>query len=280
LIVAAGCGDARLQPADSPTGPREDAALDFDPLTAGTITGQVTWTGDVPAVAPLTGWVNVLVEGSGGDKVVRANPHAPDVDPQTNGVRQAVVLLRGVDPRRAKPWDQPPVRVEQRDYRLHIRQGAVDSPHGFVRRGDPVEMVSTQSVFHSLHAGGAEFFTLAFPDPHQPRVRRLDKQGHVELTSAAGYFWMRAYLFVDEHPYYTRTDAEGRFALTQVPPGRYELVCWLPNWHLAHQERNADSGLVTRLRFHPPVELVQPVTLGKGETQALAFAVSTAAFPR
>ena len=50
----------------------------------------------------------------------------------------------------------------------------------------------------------------------------------VELTSGAGHYWMRAYLMVAEHPYYALTNADGRFVLPQVPPGRYEIVCWLP----------------------------------------------------
>jgi hypothetical protein len=165
------------------------------------------------------------------------------------------------------------VRVEQRDYRLHVRQGDGDATVGFVRRGDPVTMVSLDSQFHSLHADGAAFFTLTFPDPHQPRRRRLEKNGVVELTSAAGHFWMRAYLFVDEHPYYTQTDADGRFTLAQVPPGHYDVVCWLPNWNPQRHERDPESGHVTRLYFQPALECVQPVTLAPGE--ALELQLST-----
>ena len=131
------------------------------------------------------------------------NPNKPRVDPHTRGVGNAVVFLRGVDPQRARPWDHPPVCVEQADYRIEIRQGQAHSAYGFVRRGERVEMVSTQEAFHSLHAGGAAFFTLAFPDPNEPCSRHLNEKGVAELTSAAGYFWMRGYLFVDDHPYYT-----------------------------------------------------------------------------
>src|SRR5262249_7479941 len=143
------------------------------------------------------------------------NPNAPAIDAQTRAVRGAVVFLRGIDPRRARPWDLPAVRVVQQGQRFHVRQGADDGAVGFVRRGAAVEMMSADGVFHSLHAGGAAFFTLTFPDPDRPRTRRLDQPGVVELTSAAGYFWMRGYLFVDDHPYYVRTDTDGRFRLEQ-----------------------------------------------------------------
>src|SRR5262249_22989497 len=37
----------------------------FDPATAGTIRGHVTWDGDLPAVPPLRGWTDVGPEDGG-----------------------------------------------------------------------------------------------------------------------------------------------------------------------------------------------------------------------
>src|SRR5262249_40869073 len=148
------------------------------------------------------------------------------------------------------------VVVEQRLQRFLVRQGQIDGHIGFVRRGDAVAMVSRDTFFYSLHADGAAFFTLAFPDPEKPLTRRLTEKGLVELTSGAGSFWMRAYLFVDDHPYYARTDGQGRFTLEQVPPGNYELVCWLPSWRVERQERDPETGQVSRVFFRRPVEIV------------------------
>src|SRR5439155_25547234 len=156
-----------------------------------------------------------------------------------------------------------------------VRQGGGAGNVGFVRRGDAVEMVSGQEVFHSLHASGAAFFTLAFPDAGDVACRRFEENGQVELTSAAGYYWMRGYLFVDEHPYYTRTDGEGRFTLANVPPGPCEVVCWLPDWREAHHERDPESGLVTRLTFRPPLEIVRPIKLTEGGARTVDFPITT-----
>ena len=38
--------------------------------------------------------------------------------------------------------------------------------------------------------------------------------------------WMRAYLFVMEHPYFAVTDEQGRFVIKGLPPGEYELEAW------------------------------------------------------
>jgi len=38
--------------------------------------------------------------------------------------------------------------------------------------------------------------------------------------------WMRAYIFVMEHPFFAITDAKGRFQIKNLPPGEYTLATW------------------------------------------------------
>jgi hypothetical protein len=161
-----------------------------------------------------------------------------------------------------------------RDCQFHVIQGLDESAIGFVRRGEPVQMVSADSHFHMLHADGAVFWNFAFPDPGMPLSREVEKKGIVELSSGAGYFWMRAYLFIDDHPYYARTDKEGRFTLSQVPPGRYEVVCWLPNWREARHERDPETGMISRLYFEEPITAIQTVVIGNNERARIHFTLS------
>ncbi len=279
FLGSLGCGDGSLPAADEPAEPSPNAASRFDPTTTATVCGQVSWQGKVPVVEPYHATI-FAGDGSLRAKLVEDNPHAPQVDPRSKGVGNAVVFLRGIDCQRARPWDLPSVEVEQRDYHLQVRQGGQTSPYGFVRRGEPISMVSRQPVLHSLHVRGAAFFALMFPDPDQPCTRRLREAGLVELSSGAGYYWMRGYLFVDDHPYYARTDAAGRFQLPQVPAGRYEVVCWIPNWLEEHHDRDPESGQVSRMTFRPPLEQVQPVVVEPGQTRTLSFTVSADLFPR
>jgi hypothetical protein len=279
IVFFLGCADDPLPSDEPPSTPTVLGAL-FDPQSTGTVAGQVVWSGPIPTVPPIVAPVSPQVELQGGPWQRWPNPNAPVVDAATGGVHNAVIYLRGVDPRRAKPWDLPPVVVEQRDYHFHVLQGESDSRVGFVRQGDGVEMVSRQQAFHSLHADGAAYFTLAFPDPDQPTQRRLHKSGLVELSSAAGCFWMRAYLLVAEHPYLCRTDANGRFTLSDVPVGEYEAVCWLPNWNESRHDRDSETTLICRLFFQPPVELAKPVKIRPGQSQNLSFTISATAFQR
>jgi hypothetical protein len=135
-------------------------------------------------------------------------------------------------------------------------------------------MASAQPRFHILQARGASFFSLAFPVGGQACRRTLAKRGTVELTSGTGCFWMRGYLFVDDHPYYARTDHAGRFMLPQVPAGTYELVCWLPNFCEAEHERDAETGLICRIAYRPPLTRVKSVTVPARQTTTAHFRLS------
>jgi hypothetical protein len=279
-LAAFGCGESEPQSTGHVNAPPRPAASAFDPETAGTVTGRVTWTGPLPNVPPFEVRAFIPAGKPGQPRLIRENPNAPSIDPSGRGVGSAVVYLRGVPAEKARPWDHAPVRVEQRDRRLHVVQGGTDARVGFVRTGDEVEMVSRDEQFHSLHAGGATFFTLTFPDPGRPRKRRLPSRGVVELSSAAGCYWIRAYLFVDEHPYYARIDAQGRFRLDGVPPGRYEVICWHPSWVEERHDRDPETSLITRVFFRPPVERQQQIELPPRGSVTAAFALSTADYER
>lgn len=271
--VCAGCEESPLPPAPVSI-PSADTGTAFDAGSAGTITGSVCWEGAVPKLPPYDAPVSPAAEQAGGARKTWNNPNLLQVEPGTHGVGNAVVFLRGVDPRRSRPWDLPPVRVAIRDYQFQVSQGASTGPYGFVRRGAEVKMASEQLLFHILQARGAGFFSFTFPVGGQACRRTLSRSGVVELTSGTGCFWMRSYLFVDDHPYYVRTDHAGRFTLPQVPAGTYDLVCWLPSWHEAEHERDADTGLVCRLSFRPPLVRTQTVTVRAGKTTTGRFQVA------
>jgi hypothetical protein len=259
-IAVIGCDAPRMPPpgeSAAPAHPSSPVAHDS------VLSGRVVWAGTAPQVAPVTA-LRIRADGSV-IPVTRPDPNIPAIGPD-GGVNGAVVFLRGVDSAKARAWDMPPVTVEMHDDRPMIRQG--DGPLtnvGFVRRGDPITIVSRQPLFHALRARGAAFWTITLPDPDHPRTRRLEETGVIELSSGAYYFWMTGYLWVCEHPYYAATDATGRWTLKGVPPGDYELVAWLPDWRTERQERDPETGRIARYIFKPPMEVTQRVVVGGKE---------------
>jgi hypothetical protein len=277
VAILSGCDVSPSMPETLEAVPVE-IGQDFDSTTAGTICGQVTWQGALPEVAPYRAPLSPGNEHPGQTRREWPNPNAPRIDPDTMAVAGAVMFLRGVDSRRARPYDHPPVRIELRDYQIHVCQGECENSSGFVRRGDTIRMVSRQPIYHSLRVRGAAFFARAFPDAERPCSERLDSAGVVELSSGCGHFWMQARLFVDDHPYYTHSDAAGRFTLSQVPPGTYELVCWLPSWYEASRELDAETALICRLTFRPAVEITQTIQLAPRQTRTVPVRISAQHF--
>jgi hypothetical protein len=281
LFFLAGCEKTPAWDLETAAPPSVERIDNFDPATAGTIAGRVAWSGPVPSVAAFHAPVSAGTEWGSGPRIAWPNPNAPVVDPASGGVCEAVVFLRGVDPRRARPWHHKPVRVELVGYRFQVLQGEAEHRAGFVRRGDTIQVASRQEHFDSLQARGANFFSMALPDAGPMHQRPLDRAGIVELSSGAGHFWMRTYLFVAEHPYLAWTDAAGRFSLSQVPPGDYELVCWHPSWLKADHERDTETAHISAMTFRPAVETMRRVCLDPaGEMVDLDFTLSREVFEK
>lgn len=264
-ILAAGCdGEAAspMQPTSEP--PPIAIGTEFNPATAGTVTGRVTWKGPLPLVPEFPHHVP-QPDGSYAFRTAE-NPNRPQINPKNRAVAGVVVRLEGIDPKVARPWDLPPVSVVVGESRITVVQGGERRRVGFVRRGDSVTVASVEPMYHILRGRGDAFFSLTLPKPDQPVTRALSKAGRVELSSGSGQYWASADLFVAEYPYFTVTDASGRFTLGGVPPGRWKLTAWMPGWEGAKMERDPDSTVVTRMTYSPPVEQSLSVEPAPGQS--------------
>lgn len=271
LVLIVGCQDALPRPAESPSVVVPALATRFHADACGDIEGRVIWHGPIPEVPAF----KVVTNGIDSRKhllgLTPANPNTPRINAEGKSIQDAVVFLRGVEPALSRPWNHPAVRVEQQDLRLKVMQGEQLVRTGFVRQGEEISTTSSDPVFHMLQARGAAFFSCPFVERDQETRRRLDRPGLVELGSGAGYYWMNAYLFVDYHPYYVCTDADGRFRIDQVPPGRYQLACWHPNWQVLRRDRDPETGLISRITFAPPLEQSAKVEVTPGRSTRVDF---------
>ncbi len=275
LFGLIGCADDSTPDLVAPPrdlAPAAAAGAAFDANTCGTIEGRVVWDSAIPDVEPLRTFHAVDNPGPGGKFLTfEENPFRPLVDPEGRGLQDAVVYLRDVDARRARPWRHDPVLVEIVGRRIQVVQGGTTGRVGLVLRGASIEVVNRDHEYHSLRARGAAFFCLPLAEPDRPSRRRLDQAGVVRLFSGAGYAWMHANLLVADHPYYARTDARGGFRLEDVPAGSYEAVCWMPSWVIDRVEREPESGFATRLVFASPIERSATVTVAARQTSTLNF---------
>lgn len=266
LLAVAGCGreyrDETPTQAPPPATPPGPAAT----LPTGAVVGRVTWAGEIPTVPPING----LVRDRDGSKWANVPNHfAPRIDPTSKAIAGAVVWLSGIEPAKSKPWPYPPLTVEVREFRLRAVQGEQANHVGFVRVGDDVELKSVDVEFQMIRARGAAFFTVPFSTANAVARRKIDRTGHVEFTSGAGYFWSAADVFACEHPYFAVTDSEGKVRFDHVPPGEYEAVGWLRNWAMTGTDRDPETGRTMRLIFADPFTVRGRVTVPNGGTAAV-----------
>ena len=272
FLLSAGCSSDLLVLENGQNDPPATIGTAFDSSKAGVVSGRVTWAGPIPNTPPFL-YGAPRGDGAGFEFRTAENPNRPLIDTKTRAVRDAVVFLRKIDLATSRAWDLSPVRVEIGNGQIGVVQGERRGRAGFVRRGEEVAISSTESRYHVLRGRGDSFFSLALPESNRPVKRLLGNAGRVELSSGSGLYWARADLFVSDHPYFTLTDTNGRFAFDRVPVGKVEVVVWLPGWQAARAERDPDSTQVVRQMYTAPIERADSVVIDRGNPSELVFSV-------
>lgn len=140
-----------------------------------------------------------------------------------------------------------------------------------------LQMKSSDAVLHTVHMDGAATYNLPFPFPNQVISRDLPTVGFVNLKCNGGHTWMNAEMLVVSHPYYAVTDDSGRFQLSEVPAGEYEIMAWHEGWGVARQEGSFDvltERRVERPVFTPPRTWERKVSVMPNSEAVVNFVIS------
>lgn len=207
----------------------------------GTITGTVKWSGPMPHLASMTIFKDQQICDPESAKT--RDLERLVVGPQ-QGVANTVVFLKDISG--GKPMDIPPQRRSINQKRCRYE------PHVLlVPATGTLQMKSSDAVLHTIHMDGAATYNLPFPFPDKVISRNMPTVGLVNLKCNGGHTWMNAELLVVPHPYYAVTDETGKFELSDVPPGKYQLVAWHEGWGIARQEGAFD--VLTEKRVQRPI---------------------------
>ncbi len=233
----------------------------------GTISGTVKWTGPRPHLTrlPITKDPQICDPDSEKSRDLERLIISPQ-----GGVANTVVYIKEIS--RGKDFDLPPARrfLDQKHCRYE--------PHILlVPANGTLDMKSSDATLHTIHMEGAATYNLPFPFPNQVISRTMPSPGVVNLKCNGGHVWMNAELFVARHPYYTVTDAEGKFELTNVPAGQYVLVAWHEGWEVAKQESMFDvltEKRVERPIFSDPRIMEKSVSVGASANAVVDFLLS------
>jgi len=143
------------------------------------------------------------------------------VNQETRGIQNVLIVL-DIPEGKAAPLMKPDLNNQGCVFVPHLQWASKDSTL-LIKNSDP--------AVHNVHALRQDVtaFTVTI-EPGAPPVRRpLVETGFYKIDCDR-HLWMRAWIYVSEHPYVAVTDTGGRFVLTEIPPGSYDLRAWHEGW--------------------------------------------------
>jgi plastocyanin len=260
LIVAAlSCGKGK-EPSKEEQGEDDNA-----PQTSTAASG--TSTASAPAAAPAAAPVSAdAATVTGVIKLAAAAPAMPNIqmsaDPycqsqhSTPAKDEEVVVGPGGElanvfvyvknaPAGNYPPPSTPVVLEQKGCQYHPHVNAVQV-------GQPLEIKNDDSTLHNVHAMPTvnAQFNEGQPVQGMTSTKKFDKP---ELTpfriKCDVHGWMKSYMAVMPHPFYSVSQMNGSFSIANLPPGNYTIVAW-------HEKYGQQE---------------QQVTVGPKESKAVSF---------
>lgn len=212
----------------------------------GTITGRVALVGPLPkpkgynlTTLPDPIYCGRISDGKGW-RLLQPFQTGP------GGVfRGVVVYLETVE--RGKPFADEPPRIEARDCRFLPFVNLVRDRHQLtVVNLDPA--MHDIQAYETSHLGPRVLFNVPLPIsqryPHEAGLSahfhkhyegepitstiHMTKGRQVFVMQCGFHAYMESWALVQDHPYYTLTDENGRFELTGVPSGNYRIKIWHP----------------------------------------------------
>jgi len=100
--------------------------------------------------------------------------------------------------------------------------------------GQPLKMRNSDETLHNIHPRPVvnEGFNVGQPRKGMETEKKFDKPETFFPVSCDVHPWMRAYIAVFDHPFFTTTKDDGSFEIPNVPPGEYEIEAQHPTLKL------------------------------------------------
>ena len=215
-LVIAGCGGGgdSTEPAASSSTPEPAAAEPSAPIGSATITGTVSFDGEVPAKSRvrLDADCSALHEG-----VVMSDNIMVD---NGNLANVFVYVKEGLGDRTFTPPAEPVV---------FDQQGCMYTPHVFgVQVGQTLKILNSDPFLHNINAQAETNrpFNFGMPKKGDERERSFRVPEIMVHIKCDVHPWMGAYAGVVGHPFFATSGFDGAFSIEGLPAGDYTLEAW------------------------------------------------------
>ena len=185
---------------------------------AATVTGTVTFDGKAPALRPLSMAADPACAKMHSGPV----PNEMLVLGSGNTVGNIMVWVsKGLPAGKTWPVPSAPAVLDQK--------GCQYVPHVMgIMVGQAYRILNSDGILHNVHA--LPKINRGFNRPMPAAV----KEASVTFDKPEGLFqikcdvhpWMTAYVSVFTHPFFSVTRTDGKFTISGLDPGTYELTAW------------------------------------------------------
>jgi plastocyanin len=197
-------------------------------FAASAITGTVTYNGKVPNLKPLA------MDADPACAAKHKSPVANEMLVLGSGNGLGNVMVRVKSPV-AGTFTAPaqPAVIDQ--------DGCQYTPHVLgVMVGQTLKVKNSDGLLHNVHALPKVNtpFNMAMPANRTEAETKFGKEEGMFLVKCDVHPWMSAYVGVFANPFFAVSGADGKFSISGLPPGTYEIEAW-------HEKLGTKSASVT-----------------------------------
>jgi plastocyanin len=213
---------------------------------AATITGNVIFAGNPPALKPLPMEAEPVCHKKHGGK---PGPNEALVLGSGNSMGNIIVWVsKGLPAGKTWPAPKTPVVLDQ--------EGCVYKPHVMgIMVGQTYRILNSDGILHNIHTLPKinPAFNRGQPATVKEMTTSFPKPENMFQVKCDVHPWMTAYIGVFTHPFFSVTGTDGKFTIPDLPAGSYEITAW-------HERLGTQTASIT-------------VAANETKTQAFKFAV-------
>ena len=185
---------------------------------ASSISGTVTFAGKAPTLRPLDMNADPVCAKK------HSGPVASEALVLGSGNTMGNILVwvsKGLPAGKTWPVPQAPVVLDQ--------NGCQYKPHVMgIMAGQAYKILNSDALPHNVHTLPKvnKPFNRAMPATLKEVTTKFDKEEPIFQVKCDVHPWMSAYVGVFTHPFFSVTSTDGKFTISGLDPGTYEITAW------------------------------------------------------
>ena len=199
-------------------------------FAASTITGTITFDGKPPVLKPL----EMAADPACAKK--HSGPVPNEMLTLGNGNSMGSVMVwvsKGLPAGKKFPVPSAPVTLDQ--------NGCQYKPHVMgIMVGQTYKILNSDGILHNIHTLPKinPAFNQAMPANRKEATTTFNKEEAIFHIKCDVHPWMSAYIGVFTHPFFSVTGTDGKFTISGLDPGTYEITAW-------HERLGTQTATVT-----------------------------------